>query len=373
MTHTKDKPWKCQHCNTRYATHTYHITPIILILRFSKKSSLLRHYQNVHELERQELPALEGEVKQEQEETVEQDAGIVVEVRSEELSDANKQFNVEVAYCEDIGNILDVPNDTLFILDTVERGDTAQEAGNTETENSENLEDIEKFLAEEAKDDAGPEASKPQVSPDVKEVRISKDSSYRIPKSPKKQIRTTAQERKTPHIPYQKEASLRVISVGQNIVKNPAPSSLHPPKTVLTSPKKHSFEEALNGVLAGSMRKPEKVRSLTKGIKVIPASPLPLVSSKSRPSSSSCSLSPSKPVVRPPIPPPRPLPTSVSTTGVKEEKATTSVTSSHARKEEDQKPAHSRRREEEPASKRPSGVVEPYRRLADLPPGNNNY
>ena len=289
----------------------------------------------------------------------------IVEVQSD-VSQANNQFDIEVTYCEDMEDILNVPDSTLFIMDTVDRslavettaGDLApgqevsadghsvektpsaehlqnidmapvavtesSQVAKTEPENlediekfitvdsaesvapaevkvtrqgteadSENLEDIEKFL-EESKGDPLPEESKsPSASTESKEVRISRDSSYRIPKSPKKVIRTTAQDQKTPHIPFKKEASLRVISVGQNFVSSRTPNcvSALASKTCLSSPKKPSFEEALTGTIVQAFKKTEKPKTVMKMIKVIPACPLPVQGTSRQKMSSSGSSS----------------------------------------------------------------------------------
>ena len=366
--------------------------------RFSKKSSLVRHFQNVHDLAKSEMRVeeeiLENEGLVDADETEcskMEDRGFcqdlselemipvvpfessisgessTVEVQTD-VSQAANQFDVEVTYCEDMEDILNVPDDTLFIMDTVDRSlavettavglapvdeasvgchkvekapnsenlekiekllDTApvdvMEAGlvaKTEPENleeieklimvdsvelegpaqvkvarqraeadSENLEDIEKFL-EESKGDPGMEESKsPSTSTESKEVRISRDSSYRIPKSPKKGIRTTAHDQKTPHIPFNKEASLRVISVGQNFVKSRTPNCVVAlnSKTSLASPKKPSFEEALTGTIVQAFKKTEKPKTVVKMIKVIPACPLPGTSRQKMSSSSSSS------------------------------------------------------------------------------------
>ena len=261
--------------------------------RFSKKSSLVRHFQNVHDIVKTDTTAVvEDETpSQEKSELVFSDLSIITapdstmpEAHNTDLSDMNKQFDVEVSYCEDIGDILNVPNDTLFIMDTALDGDSNPVAGHelNKEADTENLEEIEKFL-EESKVDPVLKTSKPSTFTGSKEVRISKDHSYRIPKSPKKPARLKAYEQQTPHIPYQKEASLTVISVGQNSVKpkvtNPVASSSKTPQ--LTSPKKLSFEEALNVALAPSSKR-ERIKPPHKTIKVIRAEPLASSSSPSK-------------------------------------------------------------------------------------------
>ena len=356
---------------------------------------MVRHFQNVHDLAKSEMRVeeelVEDEGLTEAAESKMENRGFcqdlselgiipvvpfessisgessIVEVQSD-VSQANNQFDVEVTYCDDMEDILNVPDSTLFIMDTVDRslagettaGDpaTGQElsvdgqdvekmpssenlenidklldrapaavteaslVAKTEPENledienfitvdsvesaapaevnvarqgteadSENLEDIEKFL-EESKGDPLPEESKsPSASTESKEVRISRDSSYRIPKSPKKAIRTTAQDQKTPHIPFKKEASLRVISVGQNFVSSRTPNcvSALASKTCLSSPKKPSFEEALTGTNVQAFKKTEK--TVMKMIKVIPACPLPVQGTSRQKMSSSGSSS----------------------------------------------------------------------------------
>ena len=269
MTHTKDKPWQCSQCRTT----------------FSKKSSLVRHFQNVHDTVK--TTDVEDETRSQKKRefafidlsTTSGPDSTVSEAQNTDLSDMNKQVDVEVSYCEDIGDILNVPNDTLFIMDTALDGDNNPVAGHElgKEADTENLEEIEKFL-EESK----AETSKASTVTGPKEVRISKDHSYRIPKSPKKPARLKAYEQQTPHIPYQKEASLTVISVGHNSIKpkvtNPIASSS---KTSLTSPKKLSFEEALNVALAPSSKR-ERIRPAHKTIKVIRAEPLASPSSPSK-------------------------------------------------------------------------------------------
>ena len=360
----------------------------------------MRHFQNVHDLTKSEMRVEEEFIEDEglaeaakSTQSKMEDGGFcqdlselgiipavpfessisgessIVEVQSD-VSQANNQFDVEVTYCEDMEDILNVPDSTLFIMDTVDRSlavetaagdlapgqevsvdghsvdktqssenlenidklpDRAPEAvteaslvAKTEPENlediekfitvdsvelvaaaevkvarqgaetdSENLEDIEKFL-EESKGDPLPEESKsPSASTDSKEVRISRDSSYRIPKSPKKVIRTTAHDQKTPHIPFKKEASLRVISVGQNFVGSRTPNcvSALASKTCLSSPKKPSFEEALTGTVLQAFKKTEKPKAVMKMIKVIPACPLPVQGTSRQKMSSSGSSS----------------------------------------------------------------------------------
>merc|ERR1719494_1383177 len=190
-----------------------------------------------------------------------------------DVGDMNSQFDVEVSFCEDIGDILNVPNDTLFIMDTAEVH-SEDSVGNPELSkdaDTENLEEIEKFL-EESKADTVPKVTK--TTKETKEVRISKDNTYRIPKSPKKPATLKPHHQQTPHIPYQKEASLSVVSVGLNSVKRKdATSSTSISKSTLTSPKKLSFEEALNVALAPSSKR-ERTRPAHKSIKVIKAEPI---------------------------------------------------------------------------------------------------
>merc|ERR1719494_1408148 len=190
-----------------------------------------------------------------------------------DVGDMNSQFDVEVSFCEDIGDILNVPNDTLFIMDTAEVH-SEDGVGNPELSkdaDTENLEEIEKFL-EESKAKPLPKVTK--TIEETKEVRISKDNTYRIPKSPKKPATLKPHQQQTPHIAYQKEASLSVISVGLNSVKRKdATSSTSISNSTLPSPKKLSFEEALNVALAPSSKR-ERTRPAHKSIKVIKAEPL---------------------------------------------------------------------------------------------------
>jgi len=264
MTHTKDKPWQCSHCRTR----------------FSKKSSLVRHFQNAHDVVRTNLTEAEDEHTKEAGEYPRSDLTIVSvpdlttdDTHKNDVGDMNSQFDVEVSFCEDIGDILNVPNDTLFIMDTAEVH-SKDSVGNPELSkdaDTENLEEIEKFL-EESKAEPVPKISK--TTKETKEVRISKDNTYRIPKSPKKPATLKPHQQQTPHIPYQKEASLSVVSVGLNSVKRKdATSSTSISKSTLTSPKKLSFEEALNVALAPSSKR-ERTRPVHKSIKVIKAGPM---------------------------------------------------------------------------------------------------
>ena len=257
-------------------SHSLHLE----MLRFSKKSSLVRHFQNVHDIVKTDTTDVGEETGSQT--FIDLSVISASDLTASEaqntdlsLSDMNKQFDVEVSYCEDIGDILNVPNDTLFIMDTALEGDNNPVAGHelSKEADTENLEEIEKFL-EESKVDPVLETSKASTVTGPKEVRISKDHSYRIPKSPKKPPRLKAYEQQTPHIPYQKEASLTVISVGQNPTKpkvtNPFASSS---KTPPTCPKKLSFEEALNVALAPTSKR-ERIKPTHKTIKVIRAEPL---------------------------------------------------------------------------------------------------
>ena len=108
----------------------------------------MRHFQNVHDLAKSEMRVeeelVEDEGLTEAAESKMEDRGFcqdlselgiipvvpfessisgessIVEVQSD-VSQANNQFDVEVTYCEDLGNILSVPSDTLYIVDTVGR------------------------------------------------------------------------------------------------------------------------------------------------------------------------------------------------------------------------------------------------------------
>jgi len=308
MTHTKDKPWKCLSCETR----------------FSKKSSLIRHSQNVHymgkddhekfilldeskfeqsvenmESDDNEQPTMvkqmkkEKKIRREKFETVSEPPGIelqqlnVIPIAVEgdqvvtntvldnlvqnDLNEVNEQFDVEVTYCEDI-DILNVPNDTLFIMDSSfeeksPKGKSSEtkvvavspiskvKSNDTEQE-SEQIEDIEKFLKEskssahvmksgdnldDAKlcsDDFKGNTAK-VVSLDVPEPTGDKKPKYRIPKSPRKNLGISKLDNKTPHIPYKKESGLKIISVSDTFSRNKV-------KNDIRSPKKHSFEQALN-------------------------------------------------------------------------------------------------------------------------------
>ena len=248
--------------------------------RFSKKSSLVRHFQNVHDVVKTNLTEAEDEHTKEPGEYSMSDLTIVSvpdliteETHKNDVGDMSSQFDVEVSFCEDIGDILNVPNDTLFIMDTAEVH-SEDSVGNPELSkdaDTENLEEIEKFL-EESKADTAPKVTK--TTKETKEVRISKDNTYRIPKSPKKPATLKPHQQQTPHIPYQKEASLSVVSVGLNSVKRKdATPSMPISKSTLTSPKKLSFEEALNVALAPSSKR-ERTRPAHKSIKVIKAGPM---------------------------------------------------------------------------------------------------
>lgn len=282
--------------------------------RFSKKSSLVRHFQNVHDIAKTDNTDEVYNETQSQEKMFSDLHSTIISVpdstmsegaRDTDLSDMNKQFDVEVSYCEDIDDILNVPNDTLFIMDTAidsRESNMVVESISREAD-TENLEEIEKFL-EESKAEPVPETSKATaISAGPKEVRISKDHSYRIPKSPKKPAaRLKAYEQQTPHIPYQKEASLTVISVGKNSL---IPKVTNPMKAPLTSPKKISFEEALNVALAPSSKR-ERIKPAHKGIKVIRAEPFALPShckqKNSTPPSTFTSATSSSPSMPPKIP-----------------------------------------------------------------------
>ena len=249
--------------------------------RFSKKSSLVRHFQNVHDIVQTDSTEVEDETSSlERSELTFSDLGVISVPDSTmsaghdtDLSHMNKQFNVEVSYCEDIGDILNVPNDTLFIMDTAPGDNSIVVHESNREPDTENLEEIEKFL-EESKVDSVPETPKALTAvTGPKEVRISKDNSYRIPKSPKKPNRLKTYNQQTPHIPYQKEASLTVISVEQSSTKPKIANSFaSSSKTPLTSPKKLSFEEALNVALAPSPKR-ERIKPAHKTIKVIRAEP----------------------------------------------------------------------------------------------------
>ena len=137
MTHSKEKPWECNKCGNK----------------FSKKSSLVRHVQSLHEILEERVADEEPKIQE-----------------TENVGD--DQFDVEVAYCDNI-QMLDVNNQTLFIIDSYQAGDTeldtsvedkdevpALELVPTATatvvtedvvpfdkiENAEKIEDIQKFL-----------------------------------------------------------------------------------------------------------------------------------------------------------------------------------------------------------------------------------
>lgn len=326
MTHTKDKPWKCLSCATR----------------FSKKSSLIRHSQNVHDMGKDDHDKfiLLDEVKFDQsfEEEDDDEKKLLDRVRQmrrekkrrgkfqtafevgetsemelqelnviplavggdhksievtntvldnlvqNDLNEVNEQFDVEVTYCEDI-DILNVPNDTLFIMDSsFEATDkspedstvgTAEEVVSAVTkakssdleQDSEQIEDIQKFLEESKSgtDPASPgdnlvkyvskhnigedEQITKKISLDVPEPSSDKKPKYRIPKSPRKSL--SKLDRKTPHIPYKKESGLKIISLSENFSRNKV-------KNDLRSPKKHSFEQALNEALTIPSKKVDR-------------------------------------------------------------------------------------------------------------------
>ena len=160
--------------------------------RFSKKSSLVRHFQNAHDVVKTNLTEAEDEHTKEAGEYTRSDLTIVSvpdlttdDTHKNDVGDMNSQFDVEVSFCEDIGDILNVPNDTLFIMDTAEvhSEDSVNNPELSKDADTENLEEIEKFL-EESKADSVPRVTKTTM--ETKEVRISKKNTYRIPKSSKK-------------------------------------------------------------------------------------------------------------------------------------------------------------------------------------------
>ena len=322
MTHTKDKPWKCLSCATR----------------FSKKSSLIRHSQNVHDMgkdDHEKFILLDEAKFEKDDEEDEEEKQLMTRIRlmrrerkrkkekfettygktlppdeedldfqqlnvipiavggdqtsievtntvlgnlvQNDLNEVNEQFDVEVTYCEDI-DILNVPNDTLFIMDnsfdekeTEEKSTEKAEISGSPVvkakcadleQDSEQIEDIQKFLEEsksgtpesdlasslvraEAKLKLGvveDNVSKKKVCLDVPEPTGDKKPKYRIPKSPRKELKLSKLDRKTPHIPYKKESGLKIISLSENFSRNKV-------KNDLKSPKKHSFEQALNEAL----------------------------------------------------------------------------------------------------------------------------
>jgi len=344
MTHTKDKPWKCLSCATR----------------FSKKSSLIRHSQNVHDMGKDdhEKFILLDEVKFDQsfEEEDEDERKLLDRVRQmrrekkrkrekfqtaidvgetsemelqqlnviplavggdhkstvldtfvqNDLNEVNEQFDVEVTYCQDI-DILNVPNDTLFIMDSSFEAKAPDESSvdNSEVvvtpiskvkssdheQDSEQIEDIQKFL-EESKSGTDPASPgdnlvKPvpkhnvgeveekqntkKASLDVPEPSSDKKPKYRIPKSPRKSLSLSKLDKKTPHIPYKKESGLKIISLSENFSRNKV-------KNDLRSPKKHSFEQALNEALTVSSKKVDRFleRKLVNQSKIVqkPTKPL---------------------------------------------------------------------------------------------------
>ena len=120
---------------------------------------------------------------------------------------------------------------------------------------AENMEEIERFLQEELVE----EAEGVRVKEEVKEVRLSKDSSYKIPKSPLK-----ARTASTPTIPYTRAGGFRVVSVGQASLQGQGPSA-----------RAHSFEEALNTALGPGARARDRVRPpASRAIKVVRAEPM---------------------------------------------------------------------------------------------------
>jgi len=326
MTHTKDKPWKCLACATR----------------FSKKSSLIRHSQNVHDMGKDdhekfillEEASYEKEVPEEEDDDEKKLLARVRQMRKErrrkekfevafkdseisnldyqqlnvipiavgddqasievantvldnlvqnDLNDVNEQFDVEVTYCEDI-DILNVPNDTLFIMDnTFDEKETENDTETPESsvikaksadmeQDSEQIEDIQKFLEESKSGTSETDLASPEYNPvkkaetkhnlgavdesviskkislHVPELSGDKKPKYRIPKSPRKQLK---QDRRTPHIPYNKESGLKIISLSENFSRSKV-------KNDFKSPKKHSFEQALNEALTFPSKKVDR-------------------------------------------------------------------------------------------------------------------
>eukprot|EP00092_Neocalanus_flemingeri_P029854 GFUD01032412.1.p1 GENE.GFUD01032412.1~~GFUD01032412.1.p1 ORF type:complete len:1599 (+),score=470.99 GFUD01032412.1:1027-5823(+) len=328
MTHTKDKPWKCLSCATR----------------FSKKSSLIRHSQNVHDMGKDDHEKFilleEFKFEKEDEEEDDDEKKLMARVRQmrrekkrrkekfetaygktdtsdleiqqlnvipiavgadetsievantvlgnlvqNDLNEVNEQFDVEVTYCEDI-DILDVPNDTLFIMDSSFDAKATEEDANSKQvslspvvkakfadleQDSEQIEDIQKFL-EESKSGTEADLAFPELNMvkteathslggeddvsikkvcDVPEPSGDKKPKYRIPKSPKKGLKLSSMDRKTPHIPYKKESGLKIISLSENFSRNKV-------KNEFKSSKKHSFEQALNEALTMPSKKVDR-------------------------------------------------------------------------------------------------------------------
>ena len=254
--HSKQKPWECGQCGSK----------------FTKKSSLSRHVQNLHDTEAVQsstgmTEATNGaEMTEPPEVQKSPDVNGTVEPIGQISDD---QFDVEVSYCDNI-QMLDVHHQTYFIIDNYDEGtreetnlgdivEVAAEAAveaeevpeETEVgedlenviatplkENAEQIEDIQKFLAESEMEDQGSDAVENSVLPDENPKSNSGNS----------------------NIEFTKESALKIISQSSFFVKNNV-------KNELKTPKVHSFEEALNAALTPS-RKPVKTHPIRNQKKI---------------------------------------------------------------------------------------------------------
>ena len=133
------------------------------------------------------------------------------------LKSANDQFDVEVAYCDNI-EVLNVDNETLFLIDNstelnghsedlkVPDKELEENLEASVEESSEKIEDIKRFLAESQDKSSLDEGSKIETQPKLE---------------------------------FTKESALKIISKSSVFMKN----------NVKKSAKVHSFEEALNAAL----------------------------------------------------------------------------------------------------------------------------
>ena len=253
MTHSKQRPWECEQCGSK----------------FTKKSSLSRHVQNLHDTEAVETVTGmieapdDAEVTEPPEDQKSPDVNGAVEPIGQISDD---QFDVEVSYCDNL-QMLDVNHQTYFIIDNYDEGtreetnveDMVEGAAQGEEapdetevfeelesviatplkENAEQIEDIQKFLAESEMEDQESDAVENSVLPDENPKSNSGNS----------------------NIEFTKESALKIISQSSFFVKNNV-------KNELKTPKVHSFEEALNAALTPS-RKPIKTHPVKNQKKIV--------------------------------------------------------------------------------------------------------
>ena len=209
----------------------------------------------------------------------------------EKIKSVNDDFDVEVAYCDNM-EILDVDNKTLFFIDNPEEVHSQNLKDSDEVvkqskpllatnlepssgECSEKIEDIRKFLAE---------------SENIKSLEECGDSKT-DPKFPKGSLQSAQKISGTSDLKFTKETALKIISKSSLFVKNNI-------KNDIKSVKVHSFEEALNAALTPVKKVPKPV--ITKPVKplkppvqkavVIPSTKI----SESKPAKSTKILSPVK-------------------------------------------------------------------------------